>query len=357
MLEGIGKIGSYLKQQDLKLQANYKIKNGQSLKDQIRDLEKAENDWSSQYGVSSTKKKKTNNAQKMRVSLIKQKLRRGKELTSDEMRVLKETDESLYSKAKKAQQTRAELQRALRQARTKEEAQRAVMQAQMKVAAEAQMESKSGSVDMGAAAAGAAGMDSAGAASFSSDVAGDIGSLEAGAQADAGVQVASTAVSVETSGVQPGESATAQAEKTPTGEAKLASQALATDAELENMAEEAIESENLPSEDGDDDSATAKVDAYIEAETEAAELEMPMEKFLFMLAAIQDEWNKFAHSKNYEELPDNYIDTEEKLNSTKAPYRPMGMKNIAATEGYQGAPIAQEIGNFLDTKSEQPTTI
>lgn len=109
MLEGIGKIGSYLKQQDLKLQANYKIKNGQSLKDQLRDLEKAENDWSAQYGVSSTKKKKTNNAQKMRVSLIKQKLRRGKELTSDEMRVLKETDESLYSKAKKAQQTRAEL--------------------------------------------------------------------------------------------------------------------------------------------------------------------------------------------------------------------------------------------------------
>lgn len=353
MLEGIGKIGSYLKQQDLKLQANYKIKNGQSLKDQLRDLEKAENDWSAQYGVSSTKKKKTNNAQKMRVSLIKQKLRRGKELTSDEMRVLKETDESLYSKAKKAQQTRAELQRALRQARTKEEAQRAVMQAQVKVAAEAQMESKSGSVDMGAMAAGAADMGTASAASFSSDVAGDIGSLEA----DAGAQATGGPVSVETSGGEIGESAAAQAEKTPTGEAQLAAQALSSDAELENMAEEAIASENLPSEDGEDDSATAKVDAYIEAETEAAELDMPMEKFLFMLVAIQDEWNKFAHSKNYEELPDNYIDTEEKPNSTKAPYRPMGMKNIAATEGYQGAPIAQEIGNFLDTKSEQPTTI
>ena len=123
MLEGIGTIGSYLQLKDLRLQAKTKLRTGKSLKEQ----QAAWNRQMTEQNLAAQKtKKKKDVSDDTRASIITQKLRRGQELSAEELKYLKEKDPDLYTKAKQAQETRAELQSALKRAKTKEEAQRAV---------------------------------------------------------------------------------------------------------------------------------------------------------------------------------------------------------------------------------------
>ena len=158
MFEGIGKIGDYVQRKELKVEAKYRLKTGQDMKKQIQK-QVADDIWRQ---MTTKVSKKTDEA---RIAGIKQKLRSGKELSASEMKYLKETDEDLYTKAKKAQETREELRSALKRAKTKSEARMALVQAQAKVSTEALLEAKSGS---GAGASATAGMDGAAAAAGSS---------------------------------------------------------------------------------------------------------------------------------------------------------------------------------------------
>lgn len=326
MFEGIGRINTYLKQQDLKLQANYKIKNGKSLKDLTRELDKAKDDFVSRYQAGSTKKNSSSNAAKMRVALIRQKLRRGKELSADDLRILKENNTDLYAKAKKAQKARDELKLALKQAKTKEEANRAVMQAQIKVAAEAQLEAKNGG---GIAVGGGGSSDSAAdsgeasaAASFSSDVSSDIG------ESDAATEKANVAA----------------AENNPSINTNENSNDIADD-----------DNNNADENDSDKDSKDKKLAALKDyaASNSDKDLAMPMEKFLFILAAIQDEWHTFTHSKTYNEMPDNYIDDKkDKTSVLKQPYKPKSIQPIDLIAGYKPTPYNNGIGCLLEIVSK-----
>lgn len=386
MFEGIGRMGAYLKQRDLKLQAKYKMKTGQSLdalKEQLRK--------NNTFEARTIRAQKTRMTDDTKVSIIRQKLRAGRELSAAELTYLKKNDPDLYAKAREAQETRTELQQALKRAKTKAEAIRAVAQIQAKVATAAALEAKYGSTSgaMANAAAGA-GMSApaeggassmadtaSSAASFATETAeqaagvgtmtapsngtltgseqatgmagiaddSSIGKAEvraSGAEAAAGA----TASTADTS---PAKGASLEArEDTSTGQTDVGK--TATDrAEKETAAKEqtladAVELANTKK---------ALMESYLSTDKSAA---LPLEKYIFMLAAINDEWAKFANSKDYEELPNDYLSMEgAETHSTKKPYRPTGMANVEAAERYKVADslLADDTtGSLLDLVSK-----
>lgn len=386
MFEGIGRMGDYLKQRDLKLQAKYKMKTGQSLdalKEQLRK--------NNTFEARTIRAQKTRMTDDTKVSIIRQKLRAGRELSAAELTYLKKNDPDLYAKAREAQETRTELQQALKRAKTKAEAIRAVAQIQAKVATAAALEAKYGSTSgaMANAAAGA-GMSApaeggassmadtaSSAASFATETAeqaagvgtmtapsngtltgseqatgmagiaddSSIGKAEvkaSGAEAAAGAKAS-------TADTSPAKGASLEArEDTSTGQTDVGK--TATDrAEKETAAKEqtladAVELANTKK---------ALMESYLSTDKSAA---LPLEKYIFMLAAINDEWAKFANSKDYEELPDDYLSMEgAETHSTKKPYRPTGMANVEAAERYKVADslLADDTtGSLLDLVSK-----
>lgn len=386
MFEGIGRMGAYLKQRDLKLQAKYKMKTGQSLdalKEQLRK--------NNTFEARTIRAQKTRMTDDTKVSIIRQKLRAGRELSAAELTYLKKNDPDLYAKAREAQETRTELQQALKRAKTKAEAIRAVAQIQAKVATAAALEAKYGSTSgaMANAAAGA-GMSApaeggassmadtaSSAASFATETAeqaagvgtmtapsngtltgseqatgmagiaddSSIGKAEvraSGAEAAAGAKAS-------TADTSPAKGASLEArEDTSTGQTDVGK--TATDrAEKETAAKEqtladAVELANTKK---------ALMESYLSTDKSAA---LPLEKYIFMLAAINDEWAKFANSKDYEELPDDYLSMEgAETHSTKEPYRPKGMANVEAAERYKVADslLADDTtGSLLDLVSK-----
>lgn len=361
MFEGIGRMGDYLKQRDLKLQAKYKMKTGQSLdalKEQLRK--------NNTFEARTLRAQKTQMTDDTKAAIIRQKLHAGRELSAQELSYLKKNDPDLYAKAKDAQATRTELQQALKRAKTKAEAIRAVAQAQAKVATQAALEAKYGSASgamanavAGTAAGGSASMgDSASsAASFDTNGAEEAslegaaastqeayGSVTAGATQEPASSQAATSGG-ETS--RPEGNVEAEGISSPTEQGAASGK---TTAEKEAAAKEKMVSKEAEL------SATKKalLESFRSAGKSAA---LPMEKYIYMLAAITDEWAKFANSKDYEELPDDSLsmDKEEEHPSTKKPYRPTGMANVEAAERYKVADslLADDTtGSLLDLVSQ-----
>ena len=154
MFEWVGKISDYTATWRLKKEANWRIKTGQSisLTDSKKDF--AEEARQRKPQTVGTLAKVTDAT---RLAIISQKARGGKKLTPEELRLLKENDEALYQKAKKADDAREELKAALKRAKTKEAARRILMDAQLKVAIEAMESAKSGAGSLPAASANGAG--------------------------------------------------------------------------------------------------------------------------------------------------------------------------------------------------------
>ena len=131
---GIGKIGAFVKQKNLIYAANYKIKTGQSIVDSSGRLTLSKSTMFN--SVQYSKKTSTSANDNARLASIKQKLKSGKKLSASEMNYLREKDEKLYKKAKYADEAREELKADLRSAKTKQEARQAVMRATAKIAAD-----------------------------------------------------------------------------------------------------------------------------------------------------------------------------------------------------------------------------
>ena len=87
MLEGIGTISSYLQMKDLRLQAKTKLRTGKSLKEQQAEWRRQVTEQN--LAAQKTKKKK-DASDDTRTSIITQKLRRGQELSAEELKYLKE---------------------------------------------------------------------------------------------------------------------------------------------------------------------------------------------------------------------------------------------------------------------------
>lgn len=313
MFEGIGKIGDYVQRKELKVEAKYRLKTGQDMKKQMQK-QVADDIWRQ---MTTKVSKKTDEA---RIAGIKQKLRSGKELSASEMKYLKETDEDLYTKAKKAQETREELRSALKRAKTKSEARMALVQAQAKVSTEALLEAKSGS---GAGASATAGMGGAAAA--------------AGSAGDA-------ASAANPGGEAMGAANGAQDINEAMGEA---------DGTAENgTAETSIEDSGA----SDEEEAAGKTAENRQQTLENLERgggsKMDFDtKFIYQMRALQDEWNRYEKDKAYQELPENDLEavqTPRKRHHTYDPKRKNGM--LAASDAYDTA------ANLLLSKVEAEGT-
>ena len=351
MFEGIGKIGQYVQQQNLKYAAKYKLRTGRRLSDDLKGA-----GASFDYNTTRTKRTKQKTmSDDTKISIIKNKLRRGQDLSASEMKYLKENDEDLYDKAKKTQAVRAELQQALKHAKTKQEAQRAVMSAQIKVAAAAIQEAKSGGANIGNAMNGSA------AASFSSDTSAAIGSTDASAamsgNAAPGVTDAAAAPLSAAAATGSTDGAAAASSQSATAAPTATSSLPAADVDPTASSSAAAEA---PADAADKQTASsnqAATDAPASSADKSTDDSLFDNVHFYELQAIMDEWKKFVHSKDYEELPMDRLTDDETKVSGKSPYRPKRPVDDAIIASYPTAhnqlpADMSTTGSYVDIDSE-----
>ncbi|WP_315374485.1 hypothetical protein [uncultured Selenomonas sp.] len=314
MFEWIGKISDYTATWKLKKEANWRIKTGQSisLTDSKKDF--AEEARQRKPQTVGTLAKVTDAT---RLAIISQKARGGKKLTPEELRLLRENDEALYQKAKKADDAREELKAALKRAKTKEAARRILMDAQLKVAIEAMEAAKSGAGSLPAASA-------SGAGGASSAEAGRAAANDSAAAPEGGASGFGDGAAPALAGA--GEAAAAKA--APAAQAGQEVQGGAASANggaaSTNGSTEAAQSgaaEKGAAHDGKAHDAGEKKPSFLEervAQLKASysramdELENAKnakfdldDTYIIVLRALADEWREFTSSKAWEKLPEN----------------------------------------------------
>ena len=313
MFEWIGRINDYAATWQLKKEANWRIKTGEaiSLSDSKKQMaQEVRQNFPKNTGAAAKVTDST------RLSIISQKARSGKKLTPEELRLLKENDEALYQKAKKADDTREELKAALKRAKTKEAARRILMEAQLKVAIEA----LSGGGDSAAMPSGASGAGSTGnAASAGEAAAKDGGAAANGAAAPEGGATSfsegAPAALAGTGEAAPGAGHEAQAgaagapgagHEAQAGVAGAQAGADGAVAKGAGKEHDAI-GEKKPSFLEERVAQLKESYARAMAELENAKDAKPNfdDTYLIVFRALADEWREFTSSKAWEKLPEN----------------------------------------------------
>ena len=322
MFEWVGKISDYTATWKLKKEANWRIKTGQSisLTDSKKDF--AEEARQRKPQTVGTLAKVTDAT---RLAIISQKARGGKKLTPEELRLLKENDEALYQKAKKADDAREELKAALKRAKTKEAARRILMDAQLKVAIEAMEAAKSGAGSLPAASANGAGGASsaeAGRAAANDSAAapegGASGFGDGAAPALAGAGEAAAAKAAPAA--QAGQETQGGAAASTNGSAASANGGAASTNGSADGAQNGA-AEKGAAHDGKAHDVGEKKPSFLEervAQLKASysramdELENAKnakfdldDTYIIVLRALADEWREFTSSKAWEKLPEN----------------------------------------------------
>ncbi|ORT99283.1 hypothetical protein D081_2012 [Anaerovibrio sp. JC8] len=333
MLEGIGRIGAYVQQKNLKTAAKYRIKTGNSL-----IPSKTEKLESALKQINKNQSSKDTNS--LRTASIKSKLKGGRKLTSEEMNYLREKDPDLYRKAKGAQEAREELERDLSQCHTKAEARQALMRAQLRASNEAMAElaavkGAGGAGGIGGGFGGVAG--GAQAASFDGDM-GDMGDMSAeGVAAGAdisgdGVLAAEGAAAPATANISANVSTDAgtvnadeSGEAAEVNQAVEAKERLAEENAVQQMLSNVLqEINNLMSEVSQADESGENDNNQADGVKGNEEAAAPpatgsssndpvtdiIEKLLFKMRAIQNVWDEFTHDKAYKEMPEGYNSEE-----------------------------------------------
>ena len=313
MFEWIGRINDYAATWQLKKEANWRIKTGEaiSLSDSKKQMaQEVRQNFPKNTGAAAKVTDST------RLSIISQKARSGKKLTPEELRLLKENDEALYQKAKKADDTREELKAALKRAKTKEAARRILMEAQLKVAIEA----LSGGGDSAAMPSGASGAGSTGnAASAGEAAAKDGGAAANGAAAPEGGATSfsegAPAALAGTGEAAPGAGHEAQAGAAGTpgagheAQAGVAGAQAGADGAVAKGAgkEHDAIGEKKPSFLEERVAQLKESYARAMAELENAKDAKPNfdDTYLIVFRALADEWREFTSSKAWEKLPEN----------------------------------------------------
>ena len=342
MLEGIGRIGAYVQQRNLKTAAKYRIKTGQSL-----IPNKTEKLQSALQKISANQS--TKHSDPIRTATIKSKLKGGRKLSADEMSYLRENDPELYRKAKGAQRAREELERDLSSCHTKAEARQALMRAQLKASSEALAELTAAKGGAGAGV-GAGGNASSFSGGMGDDISADINADSADAMAGTDVNAAANVEVDNNMGSAMVNAAPIEASATDgmtnseaSGEAAAVTEDLAQAEATDKRASETVAKEIISSvmreintimselnkaDDGDkggeqlseDNGADAAsmgqaASSKDSAKDAASEI---IEKLLYKLRAIQNAWDEFSRSKEYKEMPEGYLDGEDKKTRTSA---------------------------------------
>lgn len=342
MLEGIGRIGAYVQQRNLKTAAKYRIKTGQSL-----IPNKTEKLQSALQKISANQS--TKHSDPIRTATIKSKLKGGRKLSSDELSYLRENDPALYRKAKGAQRAREELERDLSSCHTKAEARQALMRAQLKASSEAlaELTAAKGGAGAGVGAGGSASSFSGG---MGDDISADINADGAEAMTGTDVNAAANvnvdnnmgaamvnAAPIEASASTGMTNSEASGEAAEVSEDVVQTEAIDKRAS-ENVAKEIISSvmreintimselnkaddgdkggEQLSEDNGADAASMGQVASSKDSAKDAAS--EIIEKLLYKLRAIQNAWDEFTRSKEYKEMPEGYLDGEDKKTRTSA---------------------------------------
>lgn len=323
MFEAIGTLHSYTKQYQLKKSAKQKVTTGQSFdwKDARSSFVKAQEPRrtapKSFVELSLEKSKKDDDrTAATKKSGIKQKLRRGKKLSPQELEYLRRHDEELYEKAKTTMEEREKLARALKSAKTKAEAQRAVAIAYANAAA-----SLTGNIGGGGGAAGGSsgGGEAFGAGDASGTTADAAVNAEGGAAAlDAGVAAGAENVSAE----------------------PVSAGAAGATAGTESMAADAVGNEADAGREMEADVAQENKDATATLQQTSQDTEFDDPLILLVLRHLQAEWRDFMKSKQYKEMPEDELQAEKRLDAPKIRQRSEAVKAVsltAAAAAYQTA--------------------
>ena len=323
MFEAIGTLHSYTKQYQLKKSAKQKVTTGQSFdwKDARSSFVKAQEPRrtapKSFVELSLEKSKKDDDrTAATKKSGIKQKLRRGKKLSPQELEYLRRHDEELYEKAKTTMEEREKLARALKSAKTKAEAQRAVAIAYANAAA-----SLTGNIGGGGGAAG-----------------GSSGGGEAFGAGDASGMTADTAVNAEGSAAALDAGVAAGTENV-SAEPVSAGAAGAT-AGTESTAADAVGNEADAGREMEADVAQENKDATATLQQTSQDTEFDDPLILLVLRHLQAEWRDFMKSEQYKEMPEDELQAAKRLDAPKIRQRSEAVKAVsltAAAAAYQTA--------------------
>ena len=263
MLEGIGKLNTYLQQQNLQTQLNSK---GTAAQDSSKTDTQPDSIVDILLATSSSK-----DGTAQRIAAIRKKLMNGRELTDEELHYLEKNSPELYEKAQKVKEVRERLREDLKHAKTKAEAQRAVTRAQVSVAAAAKAE-----------LSGAGGLAASGAINTAGGSAAPaVGDVAAATPAAAALPLTGAAVS--TAAAPAVDTASLQATAPPSAASLTTTDAAAEPDAATAAATATAASTTLPATD------TSDAPAY--------------DKFVMQLRALQDEWQKFSRSREYKQLP------------------------------------------------------
>ncbi|MBR2733472.1 MAG: hypothetical protein IKD80_04385 [Selenomonadaceae bacterium] len=278
----IGTISSYVKQKNLSFAAKHKIRTGQTLTD-------AYGNWTSTNAVSTFDKLReaaqasNTQAKAQKLARIKRKLRDGQKLSDEELGFLRVNDPKTYKKAKHADEAREELKAELKRAKSKSEAREAMSRAMVKASADAMAE-------LGALAQGGGGVNIGGSMT-----------------ADGSTNAAMTSggeVTLEADG-----SANAPqscAEISGADNQSLADENQSIQASGERATEE-LSATNPANHDADKNSSPAQKNSDDDKFTP----EDIMEKFIWTVRALEDEWAQFTNSDEYKNLPDHLADADD----------------------------------------------
>ena len=293
LFEGIGRVSDYAQLNNLRREAKYRVKTGQSLVQAMGAPLQISRQRFSEAQESNTKRDAE------RESLIRQKLRNGQKLSPMDKQYLKDKDPDLYDKVARIEERREALERALKRAKSKEEARLAVAQANISVLSEMQRGGGASSVSgAGGGSAGHAEMPAA-AANGSAAAAGDALDAPQAADADAALTTgdmqgaigreavaaqSDAALSVPNAGQDGADGGHADGVQDHScGEEKDAcgNRRTPPPAEMAEMLRTAQQSGNrLPIDD----------------------------ERVYLLRALQREWMEYANSKEYRNLPDTIRD-------------------------------------------------
>ena len=307
----MGTVSSYVKQKNLLFAAKHKIRTGQTLTD-------AYGNWSSTNAVSTFDKLReaanasSTQAKQEKIRRIKQKLRAGQKLSDEELGFLRVNDPKTYKKARHADEAREELKAELKKAKSKSEAREAMTRAMVKASADAMAE-------LSALGQG-----------------GNIGNSFGGNQSGESVNAAMTAggdVNVE------GEvSADVNAEISGAENQTLADTNQSIQSAGERAAGEVSETNSANHHDEKSNGAQKNSDA------DALTPEDIMEKYIWTIRALEDEWSRFTNSDEYKKLPEHVLDKGVKKKIHRQIVEPDRRILHAATAYRRAMEFAQKLG-------------
>ena len=293
----IGTLSSYVKRKNLQFAAKHQIKTGQTLTNANGNFLSL-NQTSVFKQMTESAKKSSDAAKQQKIRRIKQKLLAGQKLSEAEMGFLREADPKTYKKAKHADEAREELKSELQKAKSKQEAREAVTRAMVKASAEAMAEITA----LGAGGGGGSPNVAQGCADFSGDVSANV-SGEISSNVSSDVQSA-----MNFSGDVKVSDNAASTENQTLGEVNQSIRVTGEDAtgKVSETTREAISAAQ--------DEKTS--DNFGNKKSSDADNQTPediMEKYLMTIRALEDEWARFAKSKEFKDLPETLLDTAEKI--------------------------------------------